>query len=154
MPTKRYDDEDDWDEHGILKDGRQLRVPMWAMDGLQRTIAADTAMRVPLRFADGSSDPVGSRPGFIIAEGNGRAVIDAAYRESVRELQLAWRKPGADAVRAPDRPQKTTGLPDRPAISAPARPGLPVRFEIARLLSTSLYPHLRPTIRSPAATLP
>jgi hypothetical protein len=94
---KRYDDEDDpFDERGVLKDGRRLRVPMSAMDGVQRAIAADLARRVRLRFADGSSDPVGHRPGFIIAEDNGRAVIDAAYRESVRELQLAWRKPGGD----------------------------------------------------------
>jgi hypothetical protein len=32
--------------------------------------------------------------------------------------------------------------------------GLPVPFAIARSISTSLYPHLRATIRSPDATLP
>ncbi len=52
----------------------------------------------------------------------------------------------------PERPtdcKKRQGLPDRPAISAPARPGLPVRFAIARSISTSLYPHLRVTIHRP-----
>ena len=48
--------------------------------------------------------------------------------------------PSDDAARAPGPPQKTTGLPDRPAISAPARPGLPARFAIARSISTGPYP--------------
>jgi hypothetical protein len=52
--------------------------------------------------------------------------------------------------RAPDLSQKTTGLPDRSAISAPARPGLPVPFAIALSISTSPYPNLRATIQSPA----
>jgi len=34
------------------------------------------------------------------------------------------------------------------------RPGLPVPFAIALSISTSLYPNLRATIQSPAATLP
>ena len=31
--TRRYhDDDNDFDEHGVLRDGRSLRTPMWAMD--------------------------------------------------------------------------------------------------------------------------
>jgi superfamily I DNA/RNA helicase len=59
-----------------------------------------------------------------------------------------------DAIRAPDLPQKTTGPHDTPAISAPVRPGSPAPFAIARSISISLYPHLRATIQSPAATPP
>ena len=57
-------------------------------------------------------------------------------------------------ARAPDQPQKTKDPPDRPAIFAPARPDLPVRFAIALSNSTRPYPLLRATIQSPAATLP
>ena len=42
----------------------------------------------------------------------------------------------------------------RPAISAPARPGLSVPFAIAQSISTSPNPNLRATIQSAAATLP
>jgi hypothetical protein len=53
-----------------------------------------------------------------------------------------------------ESPTETTGLPDRPAISAPVRPGSPAPFAVALSISTSPYPHLRATIQSPAATLP
>ena len=40
---KRYEDDDDnpLDAHGVLKDGRTLRTPMYLMDDLQRAIAED-----------------------------------------------------------------------------------------------------------------
>src|SRR5262249_46123473 len=59
-----------------------------------------------------------------------------------------------DGGRALGLPQKTTGLPDTPTESAPARPGSPVRFATALSTSTSPHPHLRATTQSPAATLP
>ena len=51
-------------------------------------------------------------------------------------------------------PQKTTDFPDRPAKSAPVRPGLPVRFAIALSTSTFSHPQPRATTQSHAATLP
>jgi hypothetical protein len=44
--SKRYEDDDDnpLDEHGVLKDGRTLRTPMYLMDDLQRVIAQDSRM--------------------------------------------------------------------------------------------------------------
>src|SRR2546426_7836322 len=59
-----------------------------------------------------------------------------------------------DGGRALGLPQKTTGLPDTPTESAPARPGSPVRFATALSTSTSPHPHLRATTQSPVATLP
>jgi hypothetical protein len=48
MPKRRHDDEDAFDERGVLKDGRGVRVSMLAMDGLsplQRAVAADAAVK-------------------------------------------------------------------------------------------------------------
>ena len=51
-------------------------------------------------------------------------------------------------------PQKTRGLLDRPAISAPAPPGSPVQCATALSISTSPYQLLQATTQAPAATLP
>ena len=64
------------------------------------------------------------------------------------------RWPFDDAARVPGRPQKTRGLLDRPAISAPAPPGSPVQCATALSISTSPYQLLQATTQSPAATLP
>src|ERR1700692_3109127 len=82
----------------------------------------------------------------VIVERSHRGLPPRRARRSV------GRSDGATSV--PDRPQKTTGLLDRPAIFAPARPGSPARFAIALSISVSLYPHPRAAIQSPAATLP
>src|SRR5438046_1686646 len=62
--------------------------------------------------------------------------------------------PSDDAIRAPAPLQKTRGLPDTPAISAPARPDPPVPSATARSLSISPYPHHRAPAQSRAATWP
>ena len=62
--------------------------------------------------------------------------------------------PSDGAPRRPSHREKTTGLPDRPAAFAPARPGSPVPFANAQSHATSPNP-LRPSpIRSPAAAPP
>jgi hypothetical protein len=82
-----------------------------------------------------------------------RAIVERSHR--------AFRHGALDAaldglMMQSERPTycKTTGLPDRQAISAPARPGSPAPFAIALSISTSPHPHLRATTQSPAATLP
>jgi hypothetical protein len=49
----------------------------------------------------------------------------------------------------PDRPQETTDLPDRPAISALVRPGSPAPFAIALSISTLPYPHSKRQFNRP-----
>ena len=62
--------------------------------------------------------------------------------------------PSGDAVQVPGPPQKTTGLPDTPTKSAPARPGSLARFATALSTSTAPHPHLQATTQSLTATLP
>src|SRR5258706_1956115 len=82
-----------------------------------------------------------------------RAIVERSHRAfNYGALDATLRSD--DAVRATDRPQKTTDLPDRPAISTPVQFGSPAPFAIALSISISPYPHLPATIQSPAATLP
>jgi hypothetical protein len=54
---RRLDDQDDaFDERGVLKDGRSLRVNLMMMDAMQRAIASDTEMR-RMRDAIAADDP-------------------------------------------------------------------------------------------------
>ena len=78
-PMRKLTD-DDFDENGILKDGRSLRVPMMMMDG-------------SARFHDGRGAPVGHRPGFVMT--TDAAVRDAkmaAYDEYESEISSAWKQ--------------------------------------------------------------
>jgi hypothetical protein len=81
-----------------------------------------------------------------------RAIVERGHR-AFRHGARRRAGPSDDAARALDLLKKTTGLPDRQAICAPARPALPVPFAIALSILTSTYPNLRATIQSPAATL-
>jgi hypothetical protein len=59
--SKHGDDDDAFDEHGIIKDGRSVRVPMMMRDSLtplQRAVAADAAGRDLVRPLAGPSDNV------------------------------------------------------------------------------------------------
>ena len=80
---KPHDEEDDdvFDDLGLLKDGKRWRVSLRMTDSLQ----------------------FGHRPGFVT---DVRAASDreAAYREYERSLQDAWKNPSATAdSRVPDR---------------------------------------------------
>ena len=96
MP-KRYDDDDGdaFDERGLLKDGRRVRVPLMMRDGmspLQRSVAEDAAAR---RF--------GLRNALDLHQPGPRFCTDAvandareqAYQEMCDELVNAWRTPSA-----------------------------------------------------------
>ena len=71
---KPHDEEDDdlFDEHGMLKDGRRWRLPLRMTDSLQ----------------------FGHRPGFV-TDARAASEREAAYREYERTLQDAWKNPPA-----------------------------------------------------------
>ena len=88
--TMRTHDQDPelYDERGLLRDGKSLRVSLMMRDSMsemQRTIAEDKARRV--QFGDGSDDFARHKPGQRFS--TDRAANDA----SVAELQDAWRTP-------------------------------------------------------------
>jgi hypothetical protein len=92
-------DDDDFDENGVLKDGRSYRVPLKMCDSMQRSIAKHFQHRSIVTAADGSTMGL-HRPGARIASGGNRAVRDALAAEAQRardqyeyDLVNAWRKP-------------------------------------------------------------
>jgi hypothetical protein len=97
----RYHDDDAFDEHGMLKDGRSVRVRMTMMDVMQRDIAAQTA-----RLTDGSGDGhLGlHRPGWRVTDAFTR---DAShYTAYERDLTTAWQRDASSAFvsqRVPDK---------------------------------------------------
>jgi hypothetical protein len=102
----------------ILRDGQTFRVPMTAMDAANRRALVERSQGLPraldsvLRFADGSTDLVGHRPGFIVSDDAERIRRDA-WEQSRREMCDAWRTPPnagapppriADAAHDPTKP--------------------------------------------------
>jgi hypothetical protein len=103
MVTRIKDDEDAFDERGLLKDGRRFRVPLMMRDGdsvspMQREVMADKAMRdAAKRF--GLSDALAlHKPGQrFCTDAAGLDAKAEAYADSVEELTTAWqRKPSED----------------------------------------------------------
>jgi hypothetical protein len=113
MPKRyaEYDDDDNLDENGLLKDGRMVRIPMMMRDSadgltdLQRSVRDATA---PLRVVDafGNSGLALSRPGARYLTAGTRTPDHAALvmrdhlrrearDEYVAALQDAW-KDGAN----------------------------------------------------------
>jgi hypothetical protein len=110
MPKRyaEYDDDDNLDERGLLKDKRSVRVPMMMRDGgedgltdLQRSVRDATA---PLRVVDafGNSGLALHKPGFRYLTAGTRTPEHAAlvmrdhlrreaYAESVRQLCDGWK---------------------------------------------------------------
>jgi hypothetical protein len=115
MPKRyaEYDDDDNLDENGLLKDGRSVRVPMMMRDGgddgltdLQRSVRDATA---PLRVVDalGNSGLALNKPGSrYLAAGKhtpDHAVLvvrDHECREArdeyVHQLCNAWKSTGTN----------------------------------------------------------
>jgi hypothetical protein len=94
--------DDDFDENGVLKDGRRMRVPMMMMD-------SDDRVRVTDMF--GGQSGLG-RPGFrLLNDDAARALRDQAYAAYDQHLTDAWRTPAIDAAgegAAVRRPDATT----------------------------------------------
>ena len=69
----QYDDDEAFDENGVLRDGARHRVPLQMRDSLAPMIT------------DGTSDPLGlHRPGWRIPSGGSES--DVALRDSQRRL--------------------------------------------------------------------
>jgi hypothetical protein len=96
-----YDDDDDdqdpFDQNGLLRDGRRLRVPMMLRDAdsltpLQRAVAEDAvARRFGLRHAADLHAP-GPR---YCTDRAGLERKARAYAEMVEDMTNAWRTPAA-----------------------------------------------------------
>jgi hypothetical protein len=93
----RYDDDDDdaFDERGLLKDGRTARISMQMRDAAltPRSIAQDAARRFGLRDA---ADLYAPGPRFC-TDAAGLERKAEAYRQMCTELCDAWRTPATDA---------------------------------------------------------
>ncbi|HEY5125881.1 MAG TPA: hypothetical protein VIJ35_01035 [Bradyrhizobium sp.] len=85
---RRLEDDDDAFQNGVIKDGARVRVPMFAMDAVQKSVALNG-----LRVTDGSDDSAGlHRPGpRYIADAAMRDAKQAAYDAYLHDVTNAWR---------------------------------------------------------------
>ena len=67
---QRLDDDDAFDERGVLRDGKRWTVPMSFMDSMQRSVAQHfakvTMQDHRLDLHDGHGGLVGFRPGWAV----------------------------------------------------------------------------------------
>lgn len=87
-----HDNDHDFDERGVLRDGRSVKVPMFAMDS-----ASPRDGRTRSGLHDGHGNPVGHRPGFVVSDAvsqETRDAIEEAYAEYLDYIQNAWRDDG------------------------------------------------------------
>jgi hypothetical protein len=102
MTRDDYDD-NPFDEHGLLRDGKRARVPLLMRDSmtpLQRSVAADAARRSGgVVFGDGSDNLACHKPGpRYRADAAADDVRWQAYLDGVKQEAEEWRKkPAADA---------------------------------------------------------
>lgn len=90
------DDEDAFDENGVLKDGHSYRVPMRMLDNLQRAVHDHATGLRQARILDAPLH----QPGFVRNPRN-VAARRALYDALDAELQEAWRTPPSNGTRAP-----------------------------------------------------
>lgn len=106
--TKRYNDDDF--EDGVLKPGRSMHVPMFALDSVQREIAESTNATLAVDEYGGTSRL--NQPGFVrLAPAKGtfdegvhiarNAMVDEAYRDNIKDMNDAWRGPNISAREIP-----------------------------------------------------
>lgn len=90
----RHDDDEPFDERGILKDGRSARVPMMmrdAMSPLQRAVAQH---RLAMQLHDGHGGPVGHKPGYAFStDASQNDAKEQAYAAYDAELRDAYKHP-------------------------------------------------------------
>jgi hypothetical protein len=78
-------------DDGIVPDGCGVRVPIFLMDSMQRDVAAN------LQVVDAWGAEAGHRPGYVFNGPNkSTEARDAAYDDSVKRLNDAWRNPSVD----------------------------------------------------------
>ena len=75
-----YDDD-------LLRDGQRLRVPMFAMDSMQR----DASPHLP-RVHDGTGNSSFHRPGFRVTDAPISDALQRAYEDYEHDLTTAWRR--------------------------------------------------------------
>jgi hypothetical protein len=120
MP-KQYNEDDDFDERGVLKDGRTLRVGMQFMDSMSRAIATDSTMRkvrdaitydAQVVDAFGGSGLALNKPGSRYLTAGHRSIDHAvqttlehqrrqAHADGIREMCDAWRGDDRDLYEVP-----------------------------------------------------
>jgi len=106
-------DDDDFDERGILEDGRRLHVPLMMMDGvddpLQRAVMRDTVERQRARRFGLKDSADLTRPGFRFqTDAAGRDARARAYQDYENSQVEAWRSPPTGAGSSgPRRGQQT-----------------------------------------------
>jgi hypothetical protein len=78
-------------EDKIVRDGERVRVPLWLMDSLQRSVRAHAVQ-------DGFGKPAGQRPGFVYVAGLDNAPCRDAYEGYEQFLSDAWKADNAGAT--------------------------------------------------------
>jgi hypothetical protein len=88
---QRLDDDDAFDERGVLRDGKRWTVPMSFMDSMQRSVAQHfakvTMQDHRLDLHDGHGGLVGFRPGWAVPTDN--QLFDSNKRELYRQYDEA-----------------------------------------------------------------
>lgn len=99
MPRNRQYD-DDFDENGVLRDGRSLRVPLRLADGsmnpdldpVQRVVAEHTAGgRKTITDGNGFAGLALNKPGFRLSTTANYDAVDAAYDQYNTRLRDAYK---------------------------------------------------------------
>jgi hypothetical protein len=84
----------------LLRDGQRLRVPMFAMDSMQR----GGSPRLP-RVHDGTGNSGFHRSGFRVTDAPPWDELQRAYDAYQRELTTAWRRGAGKEDVVPDAPK-------------------------------------------------
>jgi hypothetical protein len=94
---RRYADEDDaFDERGVLRDGHSTRLPLMMRDSLQDDIARHATVRSSLH--DSANRLPGHRPGFVFDSSGSNVERQKAYEEQDAYLRDAWMHPVTDSL--------------------------------------------------------
>jgi hypothetical protein len=83
----------------LLEDGERLRVPMFAMDGMDPVQSAVARHAARVTDASGNSGLALHRPGFrfVLDDAAGAHAKEVAYRRSDAEMVKAWRRAPTNA---------------------------------------------------------
>ena len=91
----RYTD-DAFDEHGVLRDGKTVRVSMQMRDAAMLRHAGQR-QQTTARITDGTGNPLGlHKPGFRVRTGDNRQAIKDALAEYEAEMTNRWRDGDSD----------------------------------------------------------
>ena len=101
-------DDNDFDERGILKDGRRLHVPLMMMDSVDDPLQRDERQRARRFGLKNAADL--RRPGFRFqTDAAGRDARARAYQDYENSQVEAWRSPPTGAGSSGPRRGQQTG---------------------------------------------